>query len=193
LDAEPPSEFFKVFQAQERAPDGEPELLFSLCFLLFLLQQKPNQGARDSWRPRGADFNGSDQFSYHATDGTASSATVVVSLTINPVNDAPVFTVGADQTLTAPTGPQTVSGWATGISAGPADEAGQTLTFGVTGNSNPAIFATAPAVAADGALTWEPSGVAGSSTITIQLTDDGGTANGGIDTSPTQSFVITVN
>ena len=140
-----------------------------------------------------ADYNGGDQFSYHATDGTASSATVIVSLTIDPVNDAPVFTAGANQTLTAPTGPQTVPGWATGISAGPADEAGQALTFAVTGDDNPAIFATAPAIAADGTLTWEPSGVTGVANLTIQLSDDGGTANGGVDTSPSQSFVITVN
>jgi hypothetical protein len=86
-----------------------------------------------------------------------------------------------------------VPGWATGISAGPPDEAGQTLAFEVTGNSNPGIFATAPAIAADGTLTWEPSGVLGSSTITVRLTDDGGTANGGVDTSPTQTFSITVN
>lgn len=139
------------------------------------------------------DFNGSDQFTYHATDGTASSATVTVSITIDPVNDAPVFSVGADQSLTSPTGVQTVPGWATGISAGPPDEAGQTVTFEVTGNSNPAIFTTAPAVAADGTLSWEPSGVTGTATISIRLADDGGTANGGVDTSPTQTFTITVN
>jgi hypothetical protein len=67
------------------------------------------------------------------------------------------------------------------------------VTFEVTGNSNPAIFATAPGVAADGTLSWEPSGVLGTSTITIRLTDDGGTANGGVDASPAQTFTVTVN
>jgi hypothetical protein len=177
--------------ANDSDPDSDP--------LTAVLDAGPANGALTlnadgsfSYTP-DADFNGADQFSYHATDGIAPSATVVVSLTISAVNDAPMFTAGADQTLTSPTGPQTVAGWATGIAAGPADEAGQALTFSVTGNSNPAIFTTAPAVAADGTLTWEPSGVAGSSTITIELTDDGGTANGGVDTSPTQSFTITVN
>ena len=177
--------------ANDSDPDSDP--------LTAVLDAGPTSGSL-TLNPDGsfsytpdADFNGADQFSYHATDGTASSATVVVSLTINAVNDPPVFTAGADQTVASPTGPQTVAGWATGISAGPPDEAGQTLTFSVTGDSNPAIFATAPAVAADGTLTWEPSGVTGAATITVQLTDDGGTASGGVDTSPTQSFVITVN
>jgi VCBS repeat-containing protein len=37
-----------------------------------------------------ADFNGSDSFTYHANDGTADSNTVAVSITVTPVNDAPV-------------------------------------------------------------------------------------------------------
>ena len=172
-------------------PDADP--------LTAVLDAGPSSGALTlnadgsfTYTPN-ANFNGSDQFTYHASDGTASSSTVAVSITVDPVNDAPVFTVGPDQNANSPAGPQSVPGWATGISAGPPDEAGQTLTFEVTGNSNPAIFATAPAVAADGTLTWEPSGVLGSSTITLRLTDDGGTANGGTDTSPTQTFSITVN
>ena len=49
-------------------------------------------------------------------------------------------------------GPQTVANWVTAISPGPADESGQTLTFNVTGNTNSALFAVQPAVAADGTL-----------------------------------------
>ena len=41
-------------------------------------------------------------------------------------------------------GAQTVTGWATAISAGPADEVGQTLTFNVTSNNNTALFAAQP-------------------------------------------------
>ena len=52
------------------------------------------------------------------------------------VNDAPSFTVGPDQTVDEDAGPQSVDPWATAISAGPADEAAQTLTFNVTGNTN---------------------------------------------------------
>lgn len=41
-----------------------------------------------SYRPT-ADFNGTDSFTYHATDGSANSNTVTVTITVNPVNDAP--------------------------------------------------------------------------------------------------------
>jgi len=36
------------------------------------------------------DFNGTDSFTYHAEDGAASSNTVAVSITVNPVNNPPV-------------------------------------------------------------------------------------------------------
>ncbi len=36
------------------------------------------------------DFNGTDSFTYHATNGSANSNTVTVTITINPVNDNPV-------------------------------------------------------------------------------------------------------
>jgi VCBS repeat-containing protein len=35
-------------------------------------------------------YHGPDSFTYHATDGLANSNTVTVSITVNPVNDAPV-------------------------------------------------------------------------------------------------------
>ena len=110
------------------------------------------------------------------------------------VNDAPSFTKGADQTAVENSGAHTVAGWATAISAGPADEAGQTLTFNVTGNTNTALFSAGPAVSSTGTLTYTlaPS-VAGTATITLTLSDNGGTANGGVDTSaPPQTFTITV-
>ena len=46
-----------------------------------------------------------------------------------PVNAAPSFTKGAEQTVLEDAGSVTVAGWATAISAGPADESGQVLTL----------------------------------------------------------------
>ena len=37
-----------------------------------------------------ADFDGSDSFTYHANDGTADSNVATVTITVNPLNDAPV-------------------------------------------------------------------------------------------------------
>ncbi len=39
-----------------------------------------------------ADFNGSDSFQVKANDGTADSASKVIGLTVNPINDKPVIT-----------------------------------------------------------------------------------------------------
>jgi CSLREA domain-containing protein len=115
-------------------------------------------------------------------------------LTVIAVNDAPSFTKGVDQTVFEDAGPQTVNNWATGISAGPADESGQVLTFQVTGNTNASLFSAGPAISSTGTLTYTPAANAnGDATITINLKDDGGTANGGVDTSASQSFTITVN
>jgi hypothetical protein len=113
---------------------------------------------------------------------------------VNAVNDAPSFTKGTNQTVNEDAGAQTVNNWATSISAGAADEAGQTVTFNITGNTNTALFSAAPAIGATGTLTYTPSANAnGSATITVNLQDNGGTANGGVDTSAPQSFTITVN
>ena len=88
----------------------------------------------------------------------------------------------------------TIANFATSIDPGAADEAGQTLTFLVTNNSNPDLFSSAPAIAADGTLSYTAAADAnGTATITVQLMDDGGTADGGDDTSPTQDFTVTVN
>ena len=129
-----------------------------------------------------------------ANGGVDTSAPQTFTITVNPVNDAPSFTAGPNQTVNEDSGSQTVVGWAAAISPGPADEAGQALTFQVTGNTNAGLFSAAPAVAANGTLTYTPAANAnGAATLTVVLKDDGGTANGGTDTSAPQTFTITVN
>ena len=90
-------------------------------------------------------------------------------INVTAVNDAPTFTKGADQTVLEDAAAQTVAGWATAISAGPANESGQTLTFSST-NTNNALFSVQPAVAPDGTLTYTPAANAyGSATVTVRL------------------------
>src|SRR5213079_171353 len=68
----------------------------------------------------------------------------------------------------------------------------QTLNF-IVSNNNTALFSGQPAVAANGTLTYIPAANAnGSVTVTVQVHDDGGTANGAVDTSAAQTFTITV-
>lgn len=118
------------------------------------------------------------------------SATESFDLTVTPVNDAPSFTKGGDQTVSEDAGARTVSGWATGISAGPFET--QTVTFSAT-NDNNTLFSVQPQVSSNGTLTYTPAANAhGSATVTAKATDNGGTANGGQNESGTQTFTITV-
>ncbi len=127
-----------------------------------------------------------------ANGGVDTSVELTFTITVGDVNDPPVFTAGADQTVDEDAGPQTVNGWATGISPGPANESGQTVSFNL-GNDNNALFSSQPSVDSAGTLTYTPAaGANGMATVTVQAVDDGGTADGGIDTSVAQMVTITV-
>ncbi len=127
-----------------------------------------------------------------ANGGVDTSAEQTFTITVGDVNDPPAFTAGADQTVDEDAGPQTVNGWATAISPGPANESGQTVSFNM-GNDNNALFSSQPAVDSAGTLTYtSATGANGMATVTVQAVDDGGTADGGIDTSASQMFTITV-
>lgn len=125
--------------------------------------------------------------------GTDLSGPQTFTITINPVNDPPMFTAGPNRIVNEDAGPQSAS-WASGISPGPADEAGQNLTFDVSTNY-PALFSVQPAISgATGVLAYTPAADAyGTATVNVRLRDNGGTANGGSDTSGLQTFTITVN
>jgi hypothetical protein len=145
-----------------------------------------------------ANFNGAAALTITTNDqgntgtGGAQSDTDTVNINVTPVNDSPGFTAGGNQTVPEDAGPQTVPNWATSITAGPADEAGQTLSF-IVNNNNNALFSAQPAVAPNGTLTYTSSANAnGSATVTLVLKDNGGTENGGVDTSAPQNFTITV-
>ena len=127
-----------------------------------------------------------------ANGGVDTSANITFDVIITDVNDVPSFTKGADETVLEDAGAQSVAGWATALSAGPASESGQTLSFNVSNNSN-TLFSSQPAVSSTGTLTYTPAVNAnGSATVTVSIVDDGGTANGGVDTSAAQMFTIIV-
>ncbi|MCK5328508.1 MAG: tandem-95 repeat protein, partial [Candidatus Latescibacteria bacterium] len=124
-----------------------------------------------------ADFHGMDSFTYRVSDGELNSNEATVTITVNPVNDAPSFVKGADQDVLEDAGAQTVAGWATGISAGPEDEAGQALTFTASAD-NDGLFSAVPSIDATGTLTYTPADDAnGSAVVTMTVSDNGGTDN----------------
>ncbi len=109
-----------------------------------------------------------------------------------PANVAPSFVVGANQITAEDAGNQSVASWATNISPGPVGESSQIVNFIVT-NDNPSLFSVQPSVSATGLLSFTSAPNAfGTATITVVLHDNGGTANGGVDTSSPQQFTIAV-
>jgi hypothetical protein len=159
----------------------------------------PNTNGSLSFTPV-ANANGSATITITVQDsgGTDNSGVDTVtrsfSVTVTAVNDAPSFTAGANQTVTSSAGPQTVSSWASGFSAGPATEASQTLLdYTVVNNTAPELFAVAPAIDTSGTLTYTPkAGARGTATIGVVVRDSGGTANGGVDISTVRTFTITL-
>ncbi|WP_312648373.1 S-layer homology domain-containing protein [Aminipila sp.] len=129
--------------------------------------------------------------SFKANDGAADSNLAAVTFNITPVNDAPSFIKGADRTVAQNAGAQTLNNFITNINDGDT-EAEQTLSFNVS-NNNPTLFTVQLAINQAGELSFTPNPTKeGSATITVYLKDDGGTANGGVDSSASQTFVITV-
>ena len=140
------------------------------------------------------DFNGVDSFEYEVCDPTPSCDTATVSITVEPVNDAPAFSAGDPAAVGEDAGAQSIAGWAD-FDPGPANESGQSpLSYSVSDIANPALFSAGPAIDTSGNLTYTPAADAfGTSTFDVAVQDDGGVANGGTDTSVTQTLTITID
>jgi len=131
------------------------------------------------------------------TGGTANGGidevTDTFTITVLPVNDPPTIKIGPSVIVSEDSGPQVFPGWAKDISVGPANEAGQSLNIIVT-TDNDSLFSDLPAINPNtGDLTFTPAPNAnGYAYVSVYAQDDGGTDNGGKDTSPIQRFRITV-
>ena len=109
--------------------------------LTFTVGSGPSNGSLSGTGPErtytpNADYNGSDSFTFSVNDGYADSSLATVSLTVTPVNDAPV---AADQWAT------TAEDTAKPITLTASDVDGDMLTFSVvTGPSNGSLSGTVP-------------------------------------------------
>src|SRR4029079_15975258 len=70
-------------------------------------------------------------------------------------NHSPIVKKGPNELAANNTGSQAIAAWATGIVAGPSNEATQKLTF-ITSTDNDALFATTPSIDANGTLRFTP-------------------------------------
>lgn len=126
-----------------------------------------------------------------ANGGVDTSVSQAFALTITGINDAPSFTITNNVTALEDAGSVSRPNHATAISAGPGES--QTLTFTLT-NDNPTLFSSQPTILSSGELRFQPAtNMHGSATVTVRLSDNGGVTNGGIDTSATTTFTITVS
>ena len=115
------------------------------------------------------------------------------NITVLPVNDPPDF-AASNQTVLEDAGPQTVSNWATVLFFGPPNESDQMVEeYIVELVSGGEFLSAGPNVSVNGTLTYTPApDEFGVVTFNVTLRDNGGTANGGIDLSPTRQFTITI-
>jgi len=121
----------------------------------------------------------------------ANAVPLVVPVT--PVNDVPSFAASNPPSVVATGVEITIPAWAL-FSAGPPSESSQVVdTYFVGGVTNPSLFTQPPVVDPNGTLRYTPVAAAvGTSMFTVRVRDNGGTANGGVDTSAPQTFTITL-
>ena len=109
-----------------------------------------------------------------------------------PVNEAPSIQLGADVTVSANAGAQAIPGFATAFDpGGGSDEDSQVISDFVVSTDLPNLFLSVPRITNAGTLEFEPSpDASGTATVTVQVRDNGGTVNGGVDLSDVKVFLI---
>ncbi len=111
---------------------------------------------------------------------------------VSPVNHAPTFLAGADVVTSEDSGLIEIPRWATQIDAGDPSEIWQVLEFNAS--STPAsLFDVLPSLLPDGTLRFQGKANAyGLADVVVQLHDNGGTENGGSDTSVPHTLHIDI-
>ena len=119
-------------------------------------------------------------------------------LTVTPVNDMPTFSLQNIPDWPAGTlGLKSLKGFIESLSLGAsADEGIQSIinsTVVIQSDPN-GIFAVGgePQLTNNGVLSYFLSGIGGDAILDVELQDNGGTSNGGVDTSSAMSFTLTV-
>ncbi|OQY29945.1 MAG: hypothetical protein B6244_01415 [Candidatus Cloacimonetes bacterium 4572_55] len=140
-------------------------------------------------------FFGVDSLFYSVQDNFgARSDTSRVWIMVHPVNDAPTLTLGQPVTLDEDSEEWVLPDWATQISAGADNEIDQSLTLELSVD-NEVLFSELPTIDLEtGDLTFTPAPDSnGIAVVSAILRDDGGSDNGGLDSTEAQSFTITIN
>lgn len=138
------------------------------------------------------DFHGEDSFVYEVADDRDNRVTATVNITVTSVNDAPQVDTPSDITVFQDSQERLIP--LTSVHAGGGEL--QAMTITATSSAphivpHPIVQYSSPKPS--GELFFQPSpGMTGEAIITITISDDGGTDNGGVDTYST-SFKVTVD
>ncbi|MFG5862185.1 retention module-containing protein [Metapseudomonas sp. CR1201] len=164
-----------------------------------------SNGATIYFRP-DSNWNGNTNFQYSAVDnaGLQDATPAQGTITVNPVNDAPTSANGAasvnagstytfkvsdfsfSDSIDAATG-QTHSLQSVIVKALPGS--GTLLLNGVAINANTSVSASD---IAQGKLTYQPGASGNQTTFQFAIQDNGGTANGGVNTSGNHDFTLNI-
>ena len=118
----------------------------------------------------GADFNGTDGFTYEVSDGQGGADEAAATITVEPVNDPPVVASAiADVTVSAGAAAQTID--LTGVFSDVETPAGD-LQFAVTENTDPSVVD--PTVDQSAGELQLSFGDPGTADVTVRATDAGG-------------------
>lgn len=167
-------------------PDNEPGN-FSL-----LVSEGLNYTVSDNRIIPAPDFHGALTVYLSVHDGEALGSPFEITITVNPVNDAPQLIAGGDIQVSEDAGEKSYTNWAV-LSAGPSNEDDQKLSVDL-GVDKPALFSVLPQIDSSGTLTFTsaPDSI-GVATVTMIVFDDGGTELGGVDSSSRGEFTITIS
>ena len=135
-----------------------------------------------------SDQSGVATHNFNVTDGVHIVPSSL-SIDVQAVNDAPSFqNNGSVNFPQGGRGPIENAGWATSISAGPADESSQVLAFFTQVTSDPDGVLNSVSVEPDGDLQLDLTSEGGTASVEVTLMDDGG----GDNQSPAVQFDVNV-
>jgi hypothetical protein len=124
-------------------------------------------GATQVYSP-AANYNGPDSYSVLVSDGFGGTASTVVSITVTPVNDAPVIDDATAQNRVIPATSSAGAVFVPGVTATDADGTTPTVTCNpAAGSTLPRGTTMATCIASDGVLT-------DTATFTVQVLDAAG-------------------
>ena len=149
-----------------------------------------NANGSFSYTPN-ANFNGTDSFTYKASDGSLSSNTATVTITVTEVNDSPTAANDSKSTNEDTALVFNASDLTANDSAGPANESAQTLTVTLvisTANTNGTVNLN------NGQITYQPAAnYNGAASFDYQVCDNGTTSGQSDPKCAIATVNITVN